>query len=71
MTTVYPFAQTRFWHTFRSATEDIREGLSTGQVTAADGHWNKWTYFCARVSLDPLLFGYQYPVPILNAFSRD
>ena len=71
MTTVDPFAQTRFWYSFRSVTEDIREGLSTGRATAADAHWTKWTYFCARVALDPLLVTYQDPVPILNAFARD
>ena len=71
MATVDPVAQTRFWHSFRSTTEDISEGLSTGRATAADGHWTKWTYFCARVALDPLLVAYQDPVPILNAFARD
>ena len=71
MATVDPVAQTRFWHRFRSATEDTQEGFSTGRATAADGHWTKWTYFCARVALDPLLVTYQYPVPILNAFARD
>ena len=70
MATVDPVAQTRFWNSFRSATEDISEGLSTGRATAADGHWTKWTYFCARVALDPLLVAYQDPVPILNAFTR-
>ena len=71
MATVDPVAQTCFWNSFRSATEDISEGLSTGQATAADGHWTKWTYFCARVALDPLLVAYQDPAPILNAFSQD
>ena len=71
MATVDPVAKTRFWHSFRSATEDISEGLSTGRATDADGHWTKWTYFCARVSLVPLLVAYQDPVPILNAFARD
>ena len=71
MATVDPVAQTRFWHSFRSATEDISKGLSTGQATASDGHWTKWTYFCARLALDPLLVAYQDPVPILNAFARD
>ena len=51
--------------------EDIREGLSVGQATAADGHWTKWAYFCARVALDPLLVAYKYPIPILNAFAQD
>ena len=45
--------------------------MSVGQATAADGHWNKWAYFCARVALDPLLVAYKDPVPILNAFTRD
>ena len=71
MVTVDHVAQTCFWHSFRSATEYIREGLSTGQATAADGHWTKWTYFCARVALEPLLVAYQDPVPILNAFAGD
>ena len=71
MATVVPVAQTRFWHSFRSATEDIRKGLSTGRSTAADGHWTKWTYFRARVAIDSLLVAYQDPVPILNAFARD
>ena len=71
MATVDPVAQTRFWHRFRSATEDIGKGLFTGRSTAADGHWTKWTYFCARVALDPLLVAYQDPVPIVNAFARD
>ena len=70
MATVEHVAQTRFWHSFRSAMEDILEGLSTGRATAADGHWTKWTYFCARVALDPLPVAYQYPVPILSAFAR-
>ena len=71
MATVYPAAQTRFWNSFSTATEDIREGLSVGQATAADGHWTKWAYFCARVALNPLLVAYKYSVPILNAFARD
>ena len=71
MATADPVAKTRFWHSFRSATEDISEGLSTGRATAADGHWTKLTYFCARVALKPLLVAYQDPVPILNAFARD
>ena len=71
MATVDPVAQTHFLHSFRSVAEDIQYGLSTGQATAADGHWIKWTYFCARVALDPLLVAYQYPVPILNAFAQD
>ena len=66
-----PVAQTRFWHSFRSTTEDIRKGFSTGRATAANGHWTKWTYLCARVALDPLLVAYQDPIPILNAFARD
>ena len=70
MATVDPVAQTRFCHSFRSATEDISEGLFTGRATAADGHCTKLTYFCARVALDPLLVAYQDPVPILNAFAR-
>ena len=71
MATVDPVAQTRFWHRFRSATEDISKGLSTGLATTANGHWTKWTYFCARVALDPLLVAYQDPVAVLNAFARD
>ena len=70
MATVDPAAQTRFWNSFSTATEDIREGLSVGQATAADGHWTKWAYFCARAALDPLLVTYNDPLPILNAFSR-
>ena len=71
MANVEPVAQTRFWHSFRSVMEDISEVLYTGLATAADGHWTKWTYFCARVALDPLLVAYQDPVPILNVFAQD
>ena len=71
MATVDLVAQARFWNIFRSAMEDISEGLSTGRATTADGHWTKWNYFCARVDLDPLLIAYQDPVPILNAFTWD
>ena len=71
MATVDLAAQTRFWSSFSTATEDIREGLSVGQATAADDHWTKWSYFCARVTLDPLLVAYKDPVPILNTFARD
>ena len=71
MATVDPVAQTRFWHSFRSATEDISKGLSTGRAIAADGHWTKWTYFCARMALNPLIVAYQDRVPILNAFAQD
>ena len=66
MATVDLVAQTRFWHSLRSATEDFSEGLSTGRAIAADGHWTKWTYFCARLALDPLLVAYQDPVLNLN-----
>ena len=66
-----PAAQTRFWNSFSTATEDIREGLSAGRATAADGHWNKWAYFCSKVDLDPLIVAYKDPVSILNAFARD
>ena len=71
MATVDPAAKTRFCNSFSTATEDIQEGLSAGQATAAYGHWTKWACFCARVALDPLLVAYKYPVPILNAFARD
>ena len=71
METVDSSAQTRLWNSFRTATEDIREGLSVGRATASDGHWTKWAYFCARVALDPLLVAYKHRVPILNAFTRD
>ena len=71
MSTVDPAAQTRFWNSFSIATEDIREGLSVVQATAADGHWIKWAYFCARVALDHLLVAYKDPVPILNVFAQD
>ena len=71
MATVDTVSQTRFWGSFNASTEDIQEGLSVGQATASDGHWIKWAYFCARLSLDPLLVAYKYPVPILNAFARD
>ena len=68
MATVDPATQTRFWNSFSTATEDIREGLSVGRATAADVHWTKWAYFCTRVALDPLLVAYKDPVPILKAF---
>ena len=71
MATVDPAVQTRFWNCFSTATKDIREGLSVGRATAADCHWTKWAYFCARVALDPLLVTYKDPVPILNNFARD
>ena len=71
MATVDTNAQTSFWYRFSALTEDIREGLSVGRATAADGHWNKWAYFCARVAVDPLLVAYKHPVPILNSFDRD
>ena len=71
METVDPATQTLFWDIFRASTEDILEGLSVGRSTAANGHWTKWAYFCAKVALDPLLVAYKYPVPILNAFARD
>ena len=71
MATVYPATKTRFWDSFSTATEDIREGLSSGRATAADGHWTKWACLCARVALDPLLVDYKDPVPILNAFAQD
>ena len=71
MAAVDSAAQTRFRNSFSTATEDILEGLSFGRSTAADGHWTKWDYFCARVALDPLLVAYKNPVPILNAFAQD
>ena len=71
MATVDPAVQTRFWNSFNTATEDIREGLSAGRATAANGPWTKWAYFCARVALDPLLVAYKEPVPTLNAFAQD
>ena len=71
MATVDPAAQIRFWNSFITATEDIQEGLSVGRATAADGHWTKWAYFCARLAFDPLLVVYKDPVPIFNALARD
>ena len=71
MATVEPTAQTSFWNSFSAPKEYIREGLSVGRATAADGHWTKWAYFCARLALDPLLVVYKDPVPIFNAFARD
>ena len=68
MATVDTVAQTRFWDSFSASTEDIREGLSVGRATTADGHWTKWAYFCARVALDSLLVAYKDPVPILNHY---
>ena len=71
MATVEPTAQTRLWNSFSTATEYIREGLSVGRFTAADGHWTKWACFCTRVALYHLLVAYKDPVPILNTFARD
>ena len=71
MATVDPAAQTCFWNNFSTATEDIREGLSVGRATAANDHWTKWAYFCARVALKPLLAAYKEPAPILKSFTRD
>ena len=71
MSTVDPATKTRFWDSFSASTEDIREGLSVGQATFANGHWTKRAYFCARVALHPLIVAYKDPVPILNAFARD
>ena len=71
MATVDPAAQTRFWNSFSTVTEDIQEGLSVGRSTAADGPWTKWAYFCVSVALDPLLVGYKDPFPIINTFTRD
>ena len=71
MATVDTAAQTRFWDSFSTSTEGIREGFSVVRSTAADGHWTKWAYFCTRVALDPLIVAYKDPVPILNAFARD
>ena len=45
--------------------------MSVGRSTAADSHWTKWAYLCARVALDPLLIAYKDPVPILNVFARE
>ena len=50
--------------------QDIQEGLYVGRATAADGHWTKWAYFCARVPLDPLRVAYKDPFPIFNAFAQ-
>ena len=63
MATVDPDALTRFWDSFSASTEDIREGLSVGQATAADGHWTKWVYFCAWVALSPPTRRLQRPYP--------
>ena len=71
MATVDTATQTRFWDIIIASTKDIREGLSVGRATAADGHWTKWAYFCARVTLKTLLVPYRDPVTILNAFARD
>ena len=71
MVTVETAAKTRFWNSFSASTEDIQEGLSVGRATAADGHWTKWAYLCARVALNPLINAYKDPVPILSAFSRE
>ena len=64
-------ARVRFCNTFCAATEDIAEGLSTGQACAADGHWTKWANFCSRVALNPLLISDKDPVPILNMLAQD
>ena len=45
--------------------------MSLGQSAAANVHWTKWAYFCARVALEPLLVSYKYPIHTLNAFARD
>ena len=64
-------ARERFCNTFYAATEDISEGLSTGQACAADGHCTKGENFCSRVALETLPIGYKDPVPILNTFALD
>ena len=71
MATVEPASQTRFWNSFSTATEDIREGLHVDQDTATNSHWTKWAYLYSRVALNPLLVAYKYPVPILNTVSWD
>ena len=71
MATVDPDAQTHFCDSFSALTEDIQEGFSVCRATAADGHWTKLVYFCARVALDPLIVIYKDFVPIINTFARD
>ena len=38
MATVDTATQTRFWDIFSALTEDIRDWLSVGRATTADGH---------------------------------
>ena len=64
MVTVDTANQTRLRDSFSDSTEEIREELSVGKATAADGHFTKWAYFCSRVALDPLLVAYKDSVPI-------
>ena len=65
---VEPSKRTRFCNSFCDVVDNITEGLSTSQSTAAGEHWDKWAAFCVDVALNPLLELYRDPVPVLNAF---
>ena len=71
MATVDTATQTRFWDSFSTSTEDIRDWFYFGRATADDGHWTKWAYLYTRADLNLLCFAYKDPVPVLNAFARD
>ena len=47
---------------------DITKRLSDCQAAAVNDHWTKWDEFYQDVALEPQIFSYRYPVPILNTF---
>ena len=57
-----------FCDSFRAASEDINKVLSNIRAASSDVHWMTRSEFCGDVALNPLIFSYQDPVPILNAF---
>ena len=67
---VNSYKRYRLCNSFRAVADEIAEGISASQYTAANRHWTKLAELFQDVSLNPLLVSYQDPVFILNTFAR-
>ena len=70
MAHVDPIRCNCFRNSYRTAADDIAEGLSLICVASSNDHWETWSYFFEVLSLVPLIISYQDPFPILNAFTQ-
>ena len=58
----------RFRDHLGTATETVRQGVSSGRAAGTVTHWRKWTEFCSELGLDPFLEAFPDKIAVLQVF---